>query len=282
MLVHFKKRMKMQKIISSSLLASFLLAGSALAHDLWIGPAKGAKAGEKLHVHFGYGDEFPKTEAIPEDRRVLFDQIPLKITGASGDVAVQTKAGGDNADFESSAPLKDGTYILSGVYNPSYWSKDKDNKWHMLKNKKDLGENAASCQQASMFSKHVLSTGKLDMSLAQKPVGHALEIIPLADVNEVKGSGFLPVQILFEGKPLAHAKIQATFAGFGDKIEVYAHDFPRPQSFVNEADKDGKVNIYTYPGANYYLALVKHEKPFDDKSICDKHTYKASLSFKTK
>jgi DNA polymerase elongation subunit (family B) len=85
--------------------------------------------------------------------------------------------------------------------------------------------------------------------------------------------GELPIQVLFEGKPLGDCQIFATFAGFSKESNVFA--------FAARTDKDGKTTVKAWhPGR--WLVLAKHETPFSNPAECDKFYHSAALTFDLK
>ena len=92
-----------------------------------------------------------------------------------------------------------------------------------------------------------------------KPVGQTLEIVPLA----APAAGVLPVQVLWEGKPLAGAKI------------VRPHD---AKAAAVETDADGKAAIAVGKKAMQMLSVNhRHGVTADPKT--DVYSAEANLVF---
>ncbi|MGP8321931.1 MAG: DUF4198 domain-containing protein, partial [Methanosarcinaceae archaeon] len=107
-----------------------------------------------------------------------------------------------------------------------------------------------------------------------KPVGHALEIIPLANPAEIKVGEYLPVQVLFKGKPARFCRVYGTYAGFST-----GDDF----AFATGTDGKGKAKIrILHHGPWLIKARLKLPAPDELKDKCNELSYSATLTFEVK
>ena len=81
--------------------------------------------------------------------------------------------------------------------------------------------------------------------------------------------GYMPVQVLFKGKPFS-GNLFATYAGFSTEKSTFA--------YATRTDKKGraKIRILT-PGV--WMIKAGHEQAYPDDKICDVESYIATLTF---
>ena len=256
-------------------LASLLLLGSGLvsAHELWVNAPSSLGAGQKLEADLGYGHEFPAPEKIAEDRLQIFKPLALVSSKGSSDL----KQSGENYHYTSEAELEKGTYWVSAVYQPSFWSKDKDGKW----SQGDLKTvaNAEFCGQYEMLGKApVIVDGGFDGDFFSKPIGLPLEIVPLKPLSEFKQGQLFPVKVLLQSEPLAGAEVTATTDEILKLDEAALKDEREPQIFAGRTDKEGVVNLIPLANGTYKI-FAKTKKDFEgDKAQCNEHSWKATLT----
>lgn len=249
------------KRLQTLFLAIFVFGATQVAaHDLWVN-ANAAK-GSPVQAELGYGHSFPAPEDIPEARMHIFE--PMRLAAPSG--LEELASTGKNYEFSGKKALEKGSYLVLATYKPTFWS-NGDGGWQM-KNRLERPD-AKLCEEASMFGKAILNVdGATDAEFISKPVGQKLEIVPLANPATVKAGEKLPVQVLFEGKPLLAAKVYATFAGFSKTS----------MAFFGTTDAKGMLDIIPLkPG--YWLAKVEHSTKFPDTAKCDECSYGTTLTF---
>lgn len=235
-------------------------AAQAFAHDLWVN-AVAAKGGP-VQAEMGYGHDFPAPEDIPEDRMSIFE--PMQLAAPSG--LEDLSPAGKSYAFSGKKALSKGSYLVLATYKPTFWT-NGDGGWQR-KNRLERPD-AKHCEEASMFGKAVLNVdGSRDAEFISRPVGQKLEIVPLANPASIKVGERLPVQVLFEGKPLRAAKVYATFAGFSKNA----------RAFYGVADAKGMLDVIPLK-SGYWIVKVEHETEFPDKAKCDACSYGATLTF---
>lgn len=252
----------MRKIIAIvfAALAAALLAIPALAHDMWITIDK-PQVGQPAHILVGYGHAFPVNEGTEADKL-----MPAYLVGTKG--RVECKAG-DKLDFLSVAPLAEGSYLAVSGRQAQWYTNSPEGSQDKPKNQVP---GATQCIRSVKYAKAIFNLGQAAGDVSQ-PVGQNLEIVPLANPATLKAGSELPIQVLFEGKPLGGCQIFATFAGFSPESNVFA--------FAAKTDKQGQVKVKAWhPGQ--WLVLAKHETPFSDPAECDKFYHSAALTFDLK
>lgn len=246
--------MKAKLLATLSVFGLFSLAN---AHDFWVKPSYDENL---VKINFGYGHEFPNMSEIKEERQALFED-PFLFKDNTKFVLSKKKG---SHTFVGNL-LENGTYIVAGNYKPTTWSKTKDGKWHMHKNKSEL-ENVESCMVAQMSAKAILNINANENVKAE--VGQKLEIIPMQNPSQYKVGEPFKVQILFDKKPLPLAKVGAIFGELEDG----------QMAFWGFTDKQGKINIKLFKSGEYALK-VKHEVENLDKTLCDKEEYLSTFYF---
>ncbi len=249
-------------VLTACFLAALMLVFDAPchAHDMWI-TVEQPTVGKPLHALVGWGHAFPETESLDKD-----NMAPAFVMGPKGRLDVKL---GEKQDFFTVTPVSEGSYVVAGGRKESWYTKTPEGR-------KDLPRSqvpdAVSCTRSAKYVKAVVNVGKAKDAVST-PVAHVLEIVTLKNPADVRPGGDLPVQVLYEGKPLAGAQILATFSGFSKNTSSFA--------FAGRTDKEGKTEIRCW-NSGLWLALVKHELPFPNPAECDTLSYGASLTFEIK
>lgn len=263
----------MKKIIIA--LAAGLL-GSASAHEMWV-EAGHTHGGEILKGQIGYGHNF-EAAPIPEERLHFFKD-GMTLYGAGGRTTKLVQKGEQNYQYETEAPVRDGSYILGATYAPTFWSHDADQKWKQLP--LNEYEGAVYCEQTQMFAKNVLNVGHGPLSQSRavvtRPVGHALEIVPMVNPATLKVGEPLRVRVLANGEPVVGADLTATFEGFDVSYNDENHT-QEAQAFFKKTNSKGEVDIIPLR-AGLWKAKVIHGMPYSDQSVCQSSKLYATLTF---
>ena len=264
----------MKPNIRKTLFAAALLAAlPASAHDVWVTSPTDIGANEKLHADLSYSHAFPHGESIPESRVKIFK--PLEIVAPNGK-AEPMKLESDNYHYVSATSLPKGTYRIAATYQPTFWSVDAAGKWTQDGTLKTVA-NAKSCEQTQMFGKSVVTVGgAFDAKTATTPVGQALEIVPLANPNTLKAGELLPLQVLYQGKPLAKATIVATADTVVTKDPESQNDHRDINGYSATSDKSGRANFLPLVEGLWKVKVI-HKTPFADSTVCQDSALYATL-----
>jgi uncharacterized GH25 family protein len=199
-------------------LALVLIAASFVgAHDLWLVPAQFSVApGARVAVMLNTGDTFPISEGAVKPERI--EHAALISADSSTPLATfRTESNSTVADVI--APSKEGGAIVEVVLKPIATKQPRASFDEFVKHE---GLDAIASQLArtserraeerrtyAKYAKTLLrvGNGKDAAKLYQKPLGHRLEIVAEADPFSLRPGGKLPVRLLFDGKPLAGARI---------------------------------------------------------------------------
>lgn len=260
----------MKKTLFAALLCSISL--SAQAHRVWLS-SDHTHGGEILKAELGYG-EFPDFEPIPAERAHFFKNGVQLITENGKQNLLQK--GFYNYQFQSSAPVKDGSYLLIAEYLPTFWSKNSNGwKQQSLREMPD----AHYCEQTQMFGKNIVNVGHESASktIISRPVGQLLEIVPLDNPANIHVGERFKVKVLFKGEPLPNATLTATFDGFDTSDRSKTHK-TEAQAFSDKTAGDGTVDIIPLR-QGFWKASVEHSTPYPDAAVCQKTAAYTTLTF---
>lgn len=186
---------------------TLLLIHSLLAHDLYLMPQKFRPTkGEIILLSTHTGDGFPVSDqpvdparltaipAIPLDSwRMMNKATHATVTVAEGSqfFAVSTKP-----RFLEMEPAKFDDYLKAEGLNAQL----------ALRQQKNEGA-AKGREMYAKFAKTYVVAGAPTPVFA-KPLGMKIEIVPLADPANLKPGDTLPIEVLYNGKPLANAQVE--------------------------------------------------------------------------
>lgn len=166
-------------------------------------------------LYFGWGHRLPIDDALrPEKINTC------QLVDPDGKVHSLQKP----TDFLTRVQFtRKGTYLLAAELKPGFYtvySQDGETK-HFLGPKVGL-KNVELSLYSQQQGKAVVNVGAVTNTF-RKPVGHKLEIIPLANPALLRAGDYLPLEVLFEGKPVpGYPKVMATYLGFST-TDAYAY-----------------------------------------------------------
>lgn len=251
---------------------ALLLSTATQAHRVWVETAH-THGGEILKAELGYG-EFPDMEPIAKDRLHIFSKPMQLITGKGKEDLVQK--GQHNYQYQSKKPVKDGSYLVTAEYQPTFWSKNKAG-WKQADMKKM--PDAEYCEQTRMYGKNIVNVGheSADTAIITRPVGQGLEIVPLDNPVNVHVGDKFKVKVLFNGEPLPKATVTATFDGFDTSDRSKSHKV-EAQAFSDVTGDDGTVNIIPLR-QGFWKASVEHKTDYPDQKVCQKLASYTTMTF---
>lgn len=252
--------------------------GEAGAHTMWINssdysPEVYPKFGARTKVFFGYGHKYPVDDFLPQDSLAEFNLIAPD--GGKLGWPIKKLAPNSGGFLATQVNLRSkGGYIVSAALKPGFYTMhmDKGKIHHKLGPKTGLKGVILSLYY-EQYAKSLINAGETKDEAFSKPVGHTLELVPLKNPYLLKGCGghFLPVQVLFKGKPAKFCKVYATYNGFSTK-----DDFACAVS----ADGEGIARIrLTHWGPWLIKADMRRPAPEDLKDKCNQLHYTATLTF---
>lgn len=257
--------MKTRRMIALSLtlLCAFVFTQAALAHDMWIEVRDYTPApGEEVTMTLAYDHHLPGWEFLPRER---LDQIFLVRPDGS---QAQIKPYSEVEYKAEPAPADAGSYLVAAVQKGAFWTKTTEG-YQSGKSKKDV-KAAIQCTYSAKFTKAIVNVGPPAGEALGKPLGQELEIIPLADPGALSSGDYLPIKVLFKGKPLAGADVVASYVGFSREKNTFAY------ATKTVADGTARIRMAT-PGA--WLVAAHFKEHYPDPATCDENSFAASLTF---
>jgi len=261
-------------------LLAFSCASSVAAHDFWLQPREYwilPDALTPMTLQVGHGP-LRQRSPIPARRITRFQAIAPQ--GAVIDLRKQLGLGGpeDDGDFR----LKEqGVYVLvlqtddaAQTHLPSIRFNDYlkaegltpalEQRARLHRMDADGSERYSRCAKSIV---QVWPSGPGSQAHVSKPVGLPLEIVPEANPYAVPRSATLPVNVIYEGRPLAGALVKLT------NLEDDASPFE-----MHPTDQNGRA-IFAMPKSGAWLLNVIWTKALPRSEETDFETVFSSLSF---
>lgn len=259
-------------------LAFSLLACPVSAHDYWLEaqPFFG-KEGEAVHLRLFVGEEFTG-EAEKAFQKKATVKFHWHGAGDAIDLAVTAKE--DQKPYGQATPAKAGSYLATLEREPRQitLTADKFNAYlkeegldAVLEDRRKNGEEKAEGRERyRRYLKALVQVGATRDDTYKKEVGHRLEIGPQAHPAERKAGDTLTVRVLFEGKPLANARLNAYRRG-QDKVHGQ----------TIRTSKEGLAEVKLDQSGPWLVRLVHMRRAGEDKEI-DWESFWAGYSFAVK
>lgn len=263
----------MRTVLAS--LLTLAAAAPAAAHDFWIAPARYAvEQDAPVQVNFlvGHG-----TEAEPWDlrwRRIVAFESRLEAEATSRLTTLSPVGSGrPGARITFDQP---GHHIIAfASHHATSELPGEAFENYLAEEGLDLAARhraVAGLQDQpgreiySRRAKTLIDVGQGQGGDPTRPVGHTLEIVPLADPYANGFDGDLPVQVLFRGEPLAGAQISLDSLDFGRSIETV------------RTDENGQARFETPTRGRWMLNTV-WSTPLEFHRDADFETIFASFTF---
>jgi uncharacterized GH25 family protein len=127
-------------------------------------------------------------------------------------------------------------------------------------------DGVISCNFSNNSGKALIGGGYM----MDRPVNHALEIIPLADLNDLTVGQNFPIRVLWHDQPF-QGTVYATSSNHASQDET---QYP----IVTETDELGLSEI-PLTDVGFWMFKTTARSDFYDPQICDSNSYLATLSF---
>lgn len=264
---------KISKILSLTLiLVTGIFGRGALAHIMWLNLSDySPPVGAGVIVYFGWGHKYPVDDFLNQERflknfSLIDPKGETKKLSSNSDGFLATKVDS----------LKEGTFTVAAELKSGFYTIWVENgKMHHKRGPKTELSNVIVSSYYQQFAKAIINVSSKDSNFAI-PAGQKLEIIPLKNPIGLKEDDYLPLRVLFEGKPLSsYPMVYATYLGFSTQDETYA--------YTTEANGEGIAKIKILK-AGIWLIKVNYKthptKELQDK--CNQLSYTATLSFEVK
>ncbi len=199
----------------------FAAPGVAIGHDSWLVASKNSvKASETVRVAFVTAETFPISEHATKPERVA-EWVVLH-----GDERRSVR-GYSIEDQELAAPLhlpRPGTQVIALALHPRYIELEPNQFTEYLEDEQAeaaLGARRAKNEQnqpgrelyTKMAKTFIKVDGASNDASYRKPVGHALEIIPLSNPCRWTVGDEVLVRVLLDGEPAAGLRVASGYEG---------------------------------------------------------------------
>lgn len=232
--------------IAFSILMVLFAAQSILAHDTWIEKRNG-----ELLVLRGHGGKVeaynPALVKEAKARDVKGKAVPMKI--------VQNK---ENATLAPQGkPI-----VVAALYDSGYWLKTTDG-WKKATKREGKGKySIVDAIKSKQWCKGFLAS----CAENSKPMGQRFEVLPQRDPTTVHVGDAVPIQVVFDGKPVEGAIITTGGGHASAKKDAL------------KTDKDGKANV-TIEKAGLQLIKASHRVPLKDDPDADVLSLSSTMTF---
>ncbi len=173
-----------------------------------------------------------------------------------------------------------GTYVVGWEATPSYIKIDAatflkyleaDGYTNVIEQIKKRGdEKKEGTEKYIRYLKTLVQVGDQRTEHYKESLGYKIELIPSSNPYSVKIGDPLEFQLLFDGKPLAGARVLATYEGFSKEHDVYAQSV--------QSGKDGKFKVVIdHPGL--WMIRANHMLPLSGDPKAEWESFWANVTF---
>lgn len=197
------------------------MTSGARAHDLWLEPAAPLAArGDESILHLMFGDAFAGTEERPlqKDHVARFDIFPDRARRRD-----LLAIGQDEQTPAARVRLESGSalVVMDRTARPITMPPDKFNRYLADEGLDTITAQRARLGQSDQPGREVYSrylktliqekdlNAAMPSTLYKRRVGQRLEMLLETDPGRVRPDGMVSVKVLFEGEPLAGARVFA-------------------------------------------------------------------------
>jgi nickel transport protein len=230
----------------AALTAGVFTTSASYAHGIWF-----AQRATQLALIYGVGaDDLDSVKRLPLIKSMAGYDADWKPVETSLRVAGPLLL----VDSESDPA------VVAAVLDNGIWSKTPDGEW--LKKGKDEVKNATVSEHTFKYAVHI----RAPLSTAVPPLaGQTLQIVPVEPKLPDQMGQPLKLRVLFQGKPVAGARVLSDFVNDPDGKPV-----------KTAADGGVTINVRNQ-GLNVIVAIL--DSPSDEPAKADKIEHCATLSF---
>lgn len=232
------------------------LAAPAQAHDYWLEfqPAAPTVGGE-LAVAMWLGEDF-----VPEARTAIQEAhaVALRHITAQADVDLLPRARAGVAPLLRLGLAQPGGHLLALERDADrvqlrarHFNRylEQEGLHQVLAERKRAGELwRRGTERYTRYLKAFVQVGDAADGVSTRVLGHRLEVVPGRELAALRAGERLTMRVLFEGRPLAGAQVEASARASGEGA-------PQPQAGVTDAE--GRVE-FTVGEAGTWLVRTVH------------------------
>ncbi len=248
------------RYLALSAIVCTVVSGTAIAHDTWVEVSSAeVRTGQVVYVDLKLGNHGNDHRDFKLASKITLEPCTLAVIDSEGtlhdlktkvvDTGFAPKEGYWSARF---VPKRQGLHVA----------------WHTL----DTLHGTIRAIKSSK-SYFVVGNGKSPEASNgfEKPLGGAIEIVPLTHPALLAAGQPIRIQVLFKGQPLKDARV--TFVPRG---QILAKGFD--EKFERKTDSQGQAE-FTPEEANCLLAVVHHMAPEEKGEKFDRTAYSATITF---
>ena len=241
------------------------IACAANAHDTWVQTNTNiVRAGDVVYVDLMLGNHGNDHRDFKVAGKADIESITLAVVAPDG----------TRTDLKPS--LIDQGYAPKEGYWTAKYQTDKPGLYTVA-HTSDAVVTYAPKRSVKSGKTYVVASASLDKVPLQnpgfeKPLGHALEIVPKSNpVTPMSPGVAMSVQVMFKGKPMPGARV--SFIPRGQKLKDMEFD----ERFERKADEKG-VATFEPTDANYYLVVAHHEETGEKGEGYESTKYSATMT----
>ncbi|MGF1551248.1 MAG: DUF4198 domain-containing protein [Paracoccaceae bacterium] len=253
--------MTLRTTTAAALAALALAAPPAGAHEFLVEPAA-TEAGPDVSVAF----EVLSTHVFfePEEMEAA-SSVEVVLVAADGTTPVTIEEDEAAQVLRGRVAGTGETAWLAAHRLGQVWSRTPEG-W--VEGGRDAAPDAEFTGEYEKFAK-VLLNAEPGSEVAMRPIGQALEIVPLTDPGDLAAGQALEVQVLHDGEPV-EATVSASFDGFSDRPNTYAY-------LTETVDDEARGPVATIEPWSAGLWLVRAEHRTADTPGVDEHVLRSVM-----
>ncbi|MCK4396198.1 DUF4198 domain-containing protein [candidate division WOR-3 bacterium] len=253
-----------------------ILPCSIYGHTMWLNitdfsPKMYPKYGATTKIYFGWGHNYQVDDFLNQE---LLKEFYFICPRCGEHHTLVPNPGGflaTKVNFE-----KPGAYIVAAVLKPGFYTMfiEKGEMCHKMGAKTDVKGKIIMSLYYEQYAKALIMVGIEDTATYKNPIGHKIEIVPLKNPSILREGNFLPIQVLFDGRPAKYYEVFATYSGFST-----GEDF----AYATSTDSEGKARIRLIHYGPWLVKTATKVPATDDlKDKCDELHYTATLTFEVR
>ncbi len=251
---------------------ALMLAAAALsAHDFWIVPTSfRLTPGTVLEVYGQTSTRFPTSVAAVVPERV----VEARLIGAAGEERLTDLSVRGTSLVLRHRPSGVGQRIVAVALaaRSARTTPERLERYIALEGAPELAaryrrEGAypsgdSVTQVSAKFAKTIVDIGDGGARVFDRPAGHALELVPLADPQQLRPGDTLAVRLLYRGTPVAGARLHAGAAppGLTTTSDTAAARAAQWQDVEAETATDGTARVVVTRGGLWNVRVL-HAAP---------------------
>lgn len=243
-----------------------------LGHNLWL---VGKNEQTRIRVEANTGDHFPESDSAVKPERVADFRVissngftPITDYRVEGNSLVADVSTKNNKYFCVAFALSAHPITLEAAKFAGYIH--EENAQEFVKPNFVVDATEPQRESYTKFAKVFVKSGEAQTdNVSSLIAGHKLEIVPQIPISSIGSDRVLPVQVLFDGKPIEGLRVSIGCEGLNDG-RYLSHTL---------TDNNGTANI-VIPESGHWFARTHFIRPHLDKEHFDWESFWASVTFR--